>query len=223
MKDVLGCALLMGFACSAFGATASSGQGTPALADLELHRAHASLVEYKGRQAVKLTQAETADGGSLAVLKTGDFGDGTIEVMVAGAPGAGAGQGARGFIGLAFRVSADASRYEHIYLRPTNGRADDQLRRNHSTQYESLPEYPWHRLRKEEPGKYESYVDLEPGVWTSMKIVVRGNTAQLYVHGAEQPALIVNDLKLGAGKGKVALHIGPGTEGYFADLRVQPD
>jgi hypothetical protein len=28
-----------------------------------------------------------------------------------------------------------------VYIRPTNGRADDQVRRNHSTQYISMPEY----------------------------------------------------------------------------------
>ena|SRR5258708_28541659 len=42
------------------------------------------------------------------------------------------------------------------------GRADDQLRRNHSTQYISEPEWPWPRLRSEAPGVYESYVDLVP-------------------------------------------------------------
>src|SRR5438128_8445754 len=46
---------------------------------------------------------------------------------------------ARGFIGIAFRVRGD--RYEYIYLRPTNGRADDQVRRNHSTQYSAHPSF----------------------------------------------------------------------------------
>lgn len=35
---------------------------------------------------------------------------------------------ARGFIGIVFRLRDD--RLEYIYLRPTNGRADDQVRRN---------------------------------------------------------------------------------------------
>jgi hypothetical protein len=44
-----------------------------------------------------------------------------------------------------------------------------------------------------------------PGVWTKVKIEVRGERARLYVHGQEQPTLIVNDLKTGAqGKGAVA-------------------
>jgi hypothetical protein len=36
-------------------------------------------------------------------------------------------------------------------------------RRNHTTQYELVPEYPGLRLRAETPGVYESYVDLLPG------------------------------------------------------------
>ena len=43
----------------------------------------------------------------------------------------------------------------------------------------SHPDQPWHRLRKESPGVYESYVDLVPGEWTRVKIVVAGTTARL--------------------------------------------
>ena len=126
---------------------------------------------------------------------------------------------------MAFRVGSDAARFEYFYLRPTNGRADDQVRRNHSVQYASHPDYPWQRLRKEEPEKYESYVDLEPGVWTKMRIVVSGRTAKLYVNSAAQPGLIVNDLKLGSGEagGGIALWIGPGTVGHFANLTITPE
>jgi hypothetical protein len=117
-------------------------------------------------------------------------------------------------------VQEDRSRYECFYLRPTNGRAEDQLRRNHSAQYIAHPEFPWHRLRRETPGKYESYVDLVPGEWTKVKVVVSGRDARLFVHGADQPTLIVSDLKLDAAEGAVALWIGPGTEAHFSNLKV---
>ena len=107
-----------------------------------------------------------------------------------------------------------------IYLRPTNGRADDQVRRNHSTQYSSHPNFDFARSRQEAPEKYESYVDLEPGVWTKYKIDVEGRKARLYVHGVEQPCLVVNDLKLEPRAGGVALWVGPGTEGYFSNLKI---
>ena len=121
---------------------------------------------------------------------------------------------------MAFRVSPEAAKYECFYLRPTNGRADDQVRRNHSTQYISFPDFPWQKLRKEFPEKYESYVDLVPGEWTKVKIEVRGDKALLYVGGAPQPVLVVNDLKLGQSQGGIALWVGPGTVAHFADLRV---
>lgn len=44
--------------------------------------------------------------------------------------------------------------------------------------------------------------------------------AQLFVHGAEQPCLIVNDLNLGSGEGGIALWIGPGTEAYISEVVV---
>jgi len=83
-----------------------------------------------------------------------------------------------------------------------------------------MPDHPWYRLREEHPGVFESYVDLEPGAWTRIKIVVMGERAQLYVHGTEQPCLIVNDLKLGDTPGRIALWVGSGTDAYFANVTV---
>ena len=177
-------------------------------------------VNYKGRSAVQLIPTQgAANATSYALVKDEVFRDGSIEVELAGKPAANAGEGARGFIGIAFRLQGDG-KYEYIYLRPTNGRADDQVRRNHSTQYSSYPDFDFARSRQEAPEKYESYVDLEPGVWTKYKIEVEGRRARLFVHGAEQPCLIVNDLKLEPKEGAVALWVGPGTEGYFSNLKV---
>lgn len=186
---------------------------------LESRNATIAAATFKGRAAVQVVAAPDAENAtSYAIVKDTAFRDGTIEVDLAGQPGAGAGSGARGFIGIAFRLQGDT--YEYIYLRPTNGRADDQVRRNHSTQYGAHPDFDFARLRKDAPEKYESYVDLEPGIWTKFTIVVDGRTARLYVHGADQPCLVVNDLKLEPRSGAVALWVGPGTEGYFANLKI---
>jgi hypothetical protein len=184
----------------------------------------AEAAAYQGQQCLKLSEipGRAAQGpeAGIAVVKEMSFRNGVISLEVASTLGPGAAQAARGFIGVAFRVNSDASKYEYIYLRPTNGRADDQVRRNHSIQYSSHPEFPWQRLRKEFPEMYESYVDLEPGVWTKMKIVVKGARAELYVHGNTQPNLIVKDLKLPEAAGAVALWIGPGTVGHFRNLVI---
>ena len=125
---------------------------------------------YKGRSAVQvIATAGAANATSYAVVKDALFRDGTIEVDLAGQPAATAAEGARGFIGMAFRIQGDG-KYEYIYLRPTNGRADDQVRRNHSTQYSSYPDFDFARSRQEAPEKYESYVDLQPGVWTNTRL-----------------------------------------------------
>ncbi len=191
---------------------------------LEVIHAKPEVATYRGRKAVRLVpvpeQAGT-DDTMLAVLKASSFKDGVIEAEIAGSPRPGAPPDARGFIGIAFRMQPDDAHYECFYIRPTNGRANDQLQRNHATQYVSAPDYPWFRLRKENPGVYESYVDLESGTWTKIKIIANGAQARLYVNGAEQPALIVNDLKLGETHGQVALWADPTTDAYFSNLTIK--
>ena len=177
-------------------------------------------VTFKGRSAVQLIAAPDAvNAASYAVVKDMMFRDGSIEVDLSGQPASGAGSGARGFIGIAFRLQSDGQ-YEYIYLRPTNGRADDQVRRNHSTQYSAHPDFDFAKSRQEAPEKYESYVDLQPGTWTHYKIDVDGRKARLYVNGADQPCLVVNDMRYAPQQGRVALWVGPGTEGYFANLKI---
>lgn len=182
-----------------------------------------SRVVYGGRKALRVAddpKATRTPGSGLVILHSAPFTDGVIELDLSGSVLPDAEEGSRGFVGLAFRVSRGGVQYESFYLRPTNGRAQDQVRRNHSAQYVSHPEYPWQRLRRESPEKYESYVDLVPGAWTRVRVEVRGITGRLFVHGVAQPALLVNDLKLGAASGAVALWIGPGTLAHFAGVRI---
>jgi hypothetical protein len=194
-------------------------------ANLRALNVELSTASYRGRDATRVIERyatpPVAGGEAIAILPGPDFVNGTIELDVAGRLAPGAAADARGFVGLAFDVTETGSRFKSLYLRPTNGRAPDQLRRNHSTQFTSIPEHPWNRLRQEEPGVYESYVDLEAEAWTRMRVVVEGSKASLYVNGAEQPCLIVNDLKHPARGGAIALWIGAGTEAYFTNLRIE--
>ncbi|MEZ5354319.1 MAG: hypothetical protein R2762_16905 [Bryobacteraceae bacterium] len=216
---------------------------------LTLHNAVAAPVTFEGKKAIKVTispQAADADGASgrwqergqkkgggpgageanrmdhLGIVDGVEFANGTIELDLAGEPGSGAAGGARGFVGIAFRVQPDRKTYDAFYLRPTNGRSDDQERRNHSAQYISHPAYPWFKLRQETPSKYETYVDIQPAKWIHVKVVVDGEKARLYVNGSDQPALVVNDVKSGAGgKGAVALWFEGSTIAHYANLRIE--
>ncbi len=185
-----------------------------------------SVDRFEGRKALRVEGGNDDKVlGRLVVLPGTEMGDGTIELDVAGAPGPGSFSQARGYVGVAFHVAgqgpSQGERFECLYIRPTNGRADDQVRRNHVTQYTSYPEWTWQRFRKEQNGRYESYADVVPGAWTHLKIEIDNGKARFYVAGAGQPTLLVDDLKMGPqAQGPVALWVGLGTVAHFADLKI---
>lgn len=188
-----------------------------------------SFERVMGKEALRVVKDSTVqkvDEPTFVRLKGIDFTNGTIEVKVLSRLLKNAPETARGFIGIAFRINEANSSFESIYIRPTNGRADDQVRRNHSIQYYSYPDYKFDRLRKEAPERYESYADMTLNEWITMKIVVNGQEAKLYLNDAKQPSLLVKDMKHGVGtatadrSGGIGLWVDVGTEGYFADLKI---
>jgi hypothetical protein len=192
--------------------------------DLELINVKAEVVDYMGKSGIEISKSDSEiTGETLVIIPEINFENGIITIELTGEPSAEADPQMRGFVGIAFHVNqTDYSRYKCFYLRSTNARADNQLRRNHSTQYIAHPEYPWYRLRKEHTGLYESYVDLVPAEWTKIKIEVADKVAKLYVHDAEQPCLIINDLKHEESEGKIALWLHSSTLARYRNLVVTP-
>jgi len=193
--------------------------------ELEPVQVNMTITKIDGREAVRVVRDTAIKGADIPTFvrlnNTGDFSNGTIEVTLLSLLLPTADATARGFIGLTFRINQDNSRFEGIYIRPTNGRAEDQLRRNHSTQYFSYPDYKFDRLRKESEGKYESYADMGLNEWIKMKIVIKDAQAKLYLNDNPQPTLIVNDLKLGAANsGAIGLFLDGGTDAFFRDIKV---
>ena len=102
---------------------------------LQPHNVAVDRVTYRGRKAVRVKSLPNSDaayepqhsgtGGGIVLLEGSTFHNGTIEIDVAGKPQANAPALARGFVGIAFRVPTDAARYDYVYIRPTNGRADE--------------------------------------------------------------------------------------------------
>ncbi len=190
------------------------------------HNATVTAGRYRDSDAAELRldgPFRGPDRDTFAFVKDLDFHDGTIEVDVASTILPTAPPAARGFIGVAFRIDPDSFACEGLYIRPTNGRADDQVRRNHATQYFSYPGWDFDRLRREAPDKYESYADVVPDEWIHLRVEVSGATARLYVGAATQPTLIVTDLKRGAdAHGSVGLFVGVGTDAHFRNLAIRP-
>ena len=198
------------------------------LEGLELVNVKAEVVEHLGKMGLRITKSNdsvaTKNLETLVLISDINFENGTIEVELAGEPAKEASAQSRGFVGIAFRLKQEEDfNYECFYIRPTNSRAENQVRRNHSVQYISHPDFPWYRLRKESPKLYETYVDLVPSEWTKLKIVVSGNKAKLFIHNSKQPTLIVNDLKKGNSTGQIALWLHSSTLAHFRNLVISPE
>jgi hypothetical protein len=188
---------------------------------VQVYMSFEKLMGSKVVKAVKDSTVNEVDEPTFVKVEGIQFSNGTIEVKVLSRLLKNAPEFSRGFIGIAFRINENNTKFESIYIRPTNGRANDQVRRNHSTQYYSYPDYKFDRLRKESPERYESYADMELNKWITMRIEVNGAQAKLFLDHNKQPSLIVNDLKQGANaSGAIALWVEVGTEGYFKDLKI---
>jgi len=163
-------------------------------------------------EAVFLTAAPN-DG--LAWISGVAFSEGTIELEIKGKD-----QQGQSFVGIAFHGQDDKA-FDAVYLRPFNFQAAAPERRSHSIQYVSMPEHDWSDLRKNHPGKYEAAIAPapDPASWVKLKVVVEGKTVAAFVNDANKPALTV-ELLSGRLKGKVALWVGNGSDGWFKNLRV---
>jgi hypothetical protein len=93
------------------------------------------VIDHHNSSAKRLSESQflmpktAINEKTIALLKNIYFHNGIIEATISGQPQMNAGEGARGFVGIAFRVSKDTSKMELFYIRPTNGRANDQVRK----------------------------------------------------------------------------------------------
>ena len=142
---------------------------------------------------------------------------------------------------------ANVAKFECIYFRPGHALDNDQLTRNHSVQYFSYPKHLFDSLREEylqqdqlnqeqkqknrslpksdqipviKPKIYEAYAPISSQKWFRIRLEVEGTVAKLYVNGTAEPALIVNDLKLGDSEGAIGLFVERECVAYFSDLKI---
>lgn len=147
-------------------------------------------------------------------IKGVEFSEGIIEVDIRGKDIL---QGS--FPGIIFHAT-DTSIYDQVYFRPFNFRAPDSIRRVHSVQYVSYPDFGWQVLRQKFPGKYEKAVTPVPlaSDWFHAKIVVKDTTITVYVNGSSTPSLVASKLNQRR-KGMIGLASG-GSPGDFANLEI---
>ncbi|MGM9959779.1 MAG: hypothetical protein ACI32F_00490 [Allobaculum sp.] len=193
-------------------------------ADFEAVNVFMKQIEMDNEQVLRVVKdpyITEFDGPTYARLKDCDFHNGTIEVKVKSLLLEDAPDFARGFIGVVFRTNEANNEFESFYIRPTNGRADNMIRRNRCIQYFAYPDYKFERTRVECPGMYECYADMTLDEWITLKIEVRDDHARLYLRDNPHPVMLINDLKLGKNvSGGIGLWIDVGTEGFFKDLNV---
>jgi len=173
-----------------------------------------TVAREDGRTVARL-DARAGDGG--AVIEGVLAGDVVIEVDLKGKDVA-----QQSFLGIAFHL-VDWTTFDAVYFRPFNFRAPDAERRSHSVQYVSHPVNTWQKLRAEQPGRFEKAIEPppDPNGWFHARIVMADSKVEVYVDHAAKPSLVVDDL--GAAKsGGVALFVGNGSDGAFADLKITP-
>ena len=201
----------------------------------ELHNVTGSIIQFQGEAVLKIERdlnslpfdpnrlEATVDEKHYAKLVgLNDFENGTIEVkMYSQIQDPSPFAGAAGFIGLYYRIAANDSAFESIYLRPKVGRASNQMFRNHAVQYFSYPDAKFETLRKNyPPGSYEGSAPVALKEWITMRIEVNGETAEMFINNMKYSSFIVDKMLGKVKKGGVGLYVDIATVGYFKDLKI---
>ena len=172
----------------------------------------AKFVQEEGKKAVYL---DSRQGDGVVWLKNLDFQNGIIELDIKGKDVQGS-----SFVGVAFRGINDST-FDAVYFRPFNFLNKDSVRKSHSVQYISSPEYTWEKLRNNFPGKYEKTVNPvpDPNSFFHAKIVIQKPKIIVFVNYSNEPSLMVEELSNRNG-GYIGLWVGNYSDGYFANLTI---
>ncbi|ALS02087.1 hypothetical protein ATZ33_12040 [Enterococcus silesiacus] len=177
-----------------------------------------------GESVLKVTKKEKLmefDENTYAKLTDSIFHNGTIEVKMLSRLLPDAPDFARGFIGIAFRINEDDTHFESFYVRPTNGRIDDPVRKNRGVQYFSYPKYTFDYFRNLGITDFEGPAEIGLDEWISLKAVINDAQGKFYLNDREEPVLVVENMKHGAdAKGAIGFFVDIGTEAFFKDLKI---
>jgi hypothetical protein len=157
-----------------------------------------AIVQHAGRQSLRLSNTP-------ATLKDVVFRDGVVEVDVS-MP-----DDDRGFAYIQFRKQ-DEREGEIVYLRMHKSGQSDALQ--YAPRHNAVT--AWQLYHGE---GYTALATFSKDAWTRFKIDVRGSEARIYVGEADEPAMVVPDLKRGGEPGAIGL-LGSVADGvYFSNFR----
>lgn len=127
---------------------------------------------------------------------------------------------ARGFIGIAFGINEDDSRFDSFYVQPTNSVTviNDPVRNSHGCQYFSYPGYTFQYFRDHSISIYENSVSCELNKWMELKAEIKGNTGRFYLDG--NLILTVDEFISASHKGYMGFFVDIGTEAFYKDLVI---
>ena len=187
---------------------------------------HTTIENLKldGEKVLRVVKSEKImefDENTYAKLMDVPFHNGIIEVKMLSRLLPDAPSFARGFIGIAYRINDDDTKFESFYLRPTNGRIDDPVRKAHGCQYFSYPKYTFEYFRNNNITDYEAPVDIGLNEWIKLRAVIEESRAEFYVNNYKTPVLVVECMKHCANqKGAIGFFVDIGTEAFFKDLKI---
>jgi|SRR5579863_8075708 len=154
-----------------------------------------------------------------AILPDSGFANGIIEVDLTGDVLPAAVPDARGFTGIAFRMSADGSKYEASTCARKMGEPKTNCSGITPRNIFPSPSIPGRGCGRKHRASTKVTSTWSPANDPSQDRDP-GRQGPHVRAGSAQPTLIVNDLKHGQSKGSIALWIGPDTIAHFSNLRI---
>ncbi|MCL5064853.1 MAG: hypothetical protein M1600_07260 [Firmicutes bacterium] len=196
----------------------------------QLQSVAAGPITIGGREALRVTLTDEASKGEPNVdfidmptflMIPADFKNGTISVDLCSQLRDDAPAYARGFAGLAYRISDRGDVFEAVYLRPLNGlkTKPESPRDKRAVQYFAYPEWRFDRLRQEYPdGRFESGANIGPAEWVNLTLEIDETHLTVFVDGAE--CISLDKTKAEVTTGNIGLFVDIGTEAFFSELRI---
>lgn len=169
--------------------------------------------DISGTQLVTLN---AQPGSGLAVINGVKFSQGTLELDIRGENNPG-----QSFVGMAFNIQNDST-YEAVYFRPFNFHSPEKIRREHSMQYISHPEFGWRKLRTEREGQFEAEYTSPPSPddWFAVTLQVTAKTVIVKEKSTERILMEVDRLTTSK-SGQIGFWVGHNSKGSFRNLKIR--